>query len=164
MAQELNGFPDEMLEKCSQVPAAESWGWAEESGAGAGRAEGMTTPGQREHVVPSVRTQPPSPLPPAAHAGGWCSMEAVAPGQGWGAVGWGGDGGGWRGRTPPVRRLQERPRMPQPLNPQGHTAVTFVLSPDLPAFDSEFISHTDVPSWRDSTPAIRTDYLFIHMD
>ena len=86
MAQELNGFPDEMLEKCSQVPAAESWGWAEESGAGAGRAEGMTTPGQREHVVPSVRTQPPSPLPPAAHTGGWYSMEAVAPGQGWGAV------------------------------------------------------------------------------
>ena len=52
------------------MPAAESWERAEESGAGAGRAEGMTTPGQREHLVPSVGAQPPSLLPPAAHAGG----------------------------------------------------------------------------------------------
>ena len=70
----------------------------------------------------------------------------------------------WRRRTPPAPRLQERPRMPQPLNPQGHAAVTFVLSPDPPAFDPEFISHADVPSWRDSMPAIRTDGLFLHKD
>lgn len=59
-------------------------------------------------------------------------MEAVAPGRGWGAVGWGEDGG-VEGKDSSSPRLQERPRMPQPLNPQGHTAVTFVLSPDPPA-------------------------------